>query len=285
MQTSAVRPAFADRVKSVFTGKKKKEDATPAERDAANFEREPEYPGWHLPLPKKRLPEGWAKTPSEDREYVMASEGKDLEHVGSDKWLEQQRDDKPKYKGYEALHSVISRPMLTLGFSWKKVHNSSAMTPKDAEDQILKAAKEAGLKMDKAGLDLVIDPKMKFKVCKELAISIAQIANTKVPQFTKTLRASTKIQIPDIVMQRATTLKDFQQAILTKPKAKKLSFSLLANEELMANRNIQVRGGRQTPVHKDRAVGRWKLIEEELVNRGLPVFGHGIKADRGLKAD
>ena len=104
-------------------------------------------------------------------------------------------------------------------------------------------------------------------------------------QFTKMLRASTKIQIPDIVMHRATTLKDFQQAILTKPKPKKLSFALLANEELMANRNIQVRGGRQTPVHKDRAVGRWKLIENELVNRGLPVFGHGIKADRGFKAE
>lgn len=92
------------------------------------------------------------------------------------------------------------------------------------------------------------------------------------------------MQIPDIVMHRATTLKDFQQAILTKPKPKKLAFTLLANEELMANRNIQVRGGRQTPVHKDRAVGRWKLIEEELVNKGLPVFGHGIKADRGIQA-
>lgn len=86
-------------------------------------------------------------------------------------------------------------------------------------------------------------------------------------------------------MHRATTLKDFQQAILTKPKPKKLAFTLLANEELMANRNIQVRGGRQTPVHRDRAVGRWKLIEEELVNKGLPVFGHGIKADRGIQKD
>jgi hypothetical protein len=93
------------------------------------------------------------------------------------------------------------------------------------------------------------------------------------------------MNISDVIMHRATTLKDFQQAILTKPKPKKLSFALLANEELMANPNIQVRGGRQTSVHKDRAVGRWKLIEEELVNRGLPVFGHGIKADRGIKAE
>lgn len=165
------------------------------------------------------------------------------------------------------------------------MRNSNVMTSKDAEGRILKAATEAGLKVESSGLDFVIDPKEKFKVRGEVLVAIAlDNANMTNTQFTKVLRASTKTQIPDIVMHRATTLKDFQQAILTKPKPKKLSFALLANEELMANRNIQVRGGRQTPVHKDRAVGRWKLIENELINRGLPVFGHGIKADRGFKA-
>lgn len=104
-------------------------------------------------------------------------------------------------------------------------------------------------------------------------------------QLTKNLRTATNMQIPDIIMHRATTLKDFQQAILSKPKPKKLSKDLLANSELMANPNLQVRGRRQTPIHKERAVGRWKVIEEELVNRGLPVFGHGIKADRGISRD
>lgn len=51
---------------------------------------------------EKKLPEGWAKTAQQDQAYVQASEGKDLEHVGSDEWIEQQFDDKPKYKGYEA---------------------------------------------------------------------------------------------------------------------------------------------------------------------------------------
>ncbi|KAG9724959.1 hypothetical protein KCU78_g20356, partial [Aureobasidium melanogenum] len=245
------RPAIADRFKSVFGGKKKEEDSTDitaaelAELD--DTPRKPDFPGWYLP--KENLPEGWAKTPEEDKEYVMASEGKDLEYVGSDKWLEQQFDDKPKYKG------------------WAKVKKTNALNPKDAGEQVIKAAKEAGLKVDQKGLDFAVtEVKDKFKL-------------------TKILRTTTNMQIPDIVMHRATTLKDFQQAILTKPKPKKLAFTLLANEELMANRNIQVRGGRQTPVHKDRAVGRWKLIEEELVNKGLPVFGHGIKADRGFKAE
>lgn len=88
------------------------------------------------------------------------------------------------------------------------------------------------------------------------------------------------MQIPDAVLDRATTLRDFHRAILSKPKPKKLSLELLGNKELMANPNLQVRGGRQTPVHKERAVGRWKLIETELENKGLPIFGHGLKAQR-----
>ena len=39
------------------------------------------------------------------------------------------------------------------------------MTPKDAEEQILKAAKEAGFQVKTAGLEFVIDPSKKFKVC------------------------------------------------------------------------------------------------------------------------
>jgi hypothetical protein len=54
--------------------------------------------------------------------------------------------------------------MLTVCFRWARVHKTNGMTSKDAEDQILKAAKEAGLQVDKAGLDFVIDPKKKFKV-------------------------------------------------------------------------------------------------------------------------
>ncbi|KAI4719177.1 dihydroxy-acid and 6-phosphogluconate dehydratase [Aureobasidium sp. EXF-10727] len=251
LQTSATRPAITDRFKSVFGGKKKNEETTDvATTNAAKLvkaSRKPETPGWYLP--KENLPEEWAKTPKEDKEYVMATEGKDLERVGSEKWLEQQYDDKPKYKG------------------WARVQKANGLTPKEAEEQVLKAAKEAGLTVDQEGLDFALtEAKQKFKL-------------------TKALRATTKMQIPDIIMHRASTLKDFQQAILFKPKPKKLSFALLDNPELMANKNIQVRGGRQTSVHKDRAVGRWKVIEEELVNRGLPVFGHGIKADRGFQAE
>lgn len=39
--------------------------------------------------------------------------------------------------------------------------------------------------------------------------------------------------------------------------------------------NVTVHNKRQTPVDKEMAVGRWKVIEEELVQRGLPIVGKG----------
>ncbi len=36
---------------------------------------------------------------------------------------------------------------------------------------------------------------------------------------------------------------------------------------------MSVHKSRQTPIDKDRAVGRWKLIEDELTARDLPVTG------------
>ncbi|KEQ82671.1 hypothetical protein M438DRAFT_346929 [Aureobasidium pullulans EXF-150] len=257
LQTSAARPAFVDRFKSVFRGKKEEEstDVTTASATEAldPSDRQPEFPGWYLP--KEDIPEGWAKTPQDDSAYVVATEGKDLEHVGSEKWLELQFDDKPNYKG------------------WSKVKKANGLSPRDAGARVIEAAKKVGLgearlqQLEQEGLAFEVnDVQTKFKL-------------------TKNLRTATNMQIPDIIMHRATTLKDFQQAILSKPKPKKLSKDLLANSELMANPNLQVRGRRQTPIHKERAVGRWKVIEEELVNRGLPVFGHGIKADRGISRD
>jgi len=38
--------------------------------------------------------------------------------------------------------------------------------------------------------------------------------------------------------------------------------------------NVMVLTRRETPVDKEKEVGRWKVIERELQARGLPVLGH-----------
>ena len=48
---------------------------------------------------------------------------------------------------------------------------------------------------------------------------------------------------------------------------------MMANEALRSQVNVTLLPTRETPVHKEKAVGRWKVIEEELRDRGLPVLG------------
>ncbi|EXJ90259.1 hypothetical protein A1O1_03358 [Capronia coronata CBS 617.96] len=45
--------------------------------------------------------------------------------------------------------------------------------------------------------------------------------------------------------------------------------------------NVMVLSRRETPVDKEKEVGRWKVIERELKARGLPVLGHKVLAPQG----
>jgi hypothetical protein len=45
-------------------------------------------------------------------------------------------------------------------------------------------------------------------------------------------------------------------------------------EHLLELPNVKIYDRRITPIDKEISVGRWKLIEEELKSRGLPVTGH-----------
>ncbi|CAK7200352.1 hypothetical protein SEUCBS139899_003046 [Sporothrix eucalyptigena] len=65
-------------------------------------------------------------------------------------------------------------------------------------------------------------------------------------------------------------------AVLVRPpKAKKLAEELAADGALAGLPNVSVYGRRVTPIDKHKAVGRWKVIVQELEKRGLPVTGTG----------
>jgi hypothetical protein len=65
--------------------------------------------------------------------------------------------------------------------------------------------------------------------------------------------------------------------LVRKPKAKKLAETLRANQAVHLP-NVELRGRRYTPIHKEEEIGRWKVIERELKARGLPVTGKGTVA-------
>ena len=60
---------------------------------------------------------------------------------------------------------------------------------------------------------------------------------------------------------------------INKPAPKNLYESLAANDDLVSQSNVMVLPRRETPVDKEKELGRWKVIEKELKERGLPVLG------------
>jgi hypothetical protein len=82
----------------------------------------------------------------------------------------------------------------------------------------------------------------------------------------------TGIRIPDSAIQPSKTAGNFLSHLIKPPKPRKLAEAI--PPQLKGLRNVKVSKERVTPIHKEQQVGRWKLIQEELKDRGLPVTGH-----------
>ncbi|CAK7274454.1 hypothetical protein SEPCBS119000_006180 [Sporothrix epigloea] len=93
--------------------------------------------------------------------------------------------------------------------------------------------------------------------------------------ITKRILQLTGHMLPDAQLATADTVGDLLSVLVRPPKAKKLAEELAADGALAGLPNVSVYGRRVTPIDKHKAVGRWKVIVEELENRGLPVTGTG----------
>lgn len=83
----------------------------------------------------------------------------------------------------------------------------------------------------------------------------------------------TGTRIPDPIIATIHDVHSLYAYLLQPPKPKKLAQTLLLDERITSLPNVKVYPRRVTPIDKDHAVGRWKVIETELVKRGLPVVG------------
>lgn len=99
-------------------------------------------------------------------------------------------------------------------------------------------------------------------------------------QILKNFQKLTSVRLSDPTLNKlsqnpAASLNDLVQVLLEaqKPKPKGTHDSLIANEELMAQRNVKISGRKIGPVDREREIGRWKVIEKALEERGLPVLG------------
>ena len=81
----------------------------------------------------------------------------------------------------------------------------------------------------------------------------------------------TGCRIPDPAISDSKTIADLYYAFQAKEAPKKLAQTIelqRLNEQLP---NVTIHPTRRTYVHKEKAIGRWKLIEDELMARDLPL--------------
>ncbi|POR32160.1 Uncharacterized protein TPAR_07610 [Tolypocladium paradoxum] len=120
----------------------------------------------------------------------------------------------------------------------------------------LEEAKEMTKTWDSSWKDLVLDDQVKFALRKRLY------------QLTGNL-------IPDAKLGAARTVKHVLTLASKQPKPPKLAQLLSRRGDLQQLPNIRVHSRKIGPIDKEVAVGRWKVIEEELKKRNLPVTGTG----------
>ncbi|KAL1640299.1 hypothetical protein SLS58_007115 [Diplodia intermedia] len=101
------------------------------------------------------------------------------------------------------------------------------------------------------------DPAIKFAVVK------------RVMQLTGT-------RISDPIIAKSDTAGILLSNITKKPQPTKLFEKLERDQMLSHLRNVKISPRRITPIDKEKQVGRWKVIEQKLLDKNLPVTGHRI---------
>jgi hypothetical protein len=79
--------------------------------------------------------------------------------------------------------------------------------------------------------------------------------------------------IPDAKLGAVSTIQHLLTLGGKAPKAERLFDELEEKGRLQSLSNVKVHGRKIGAIDKEVAVGRWKVIEEELRKRGLPVTG------------
>lgn len=103
-------------------------------------------------------------------------------------------------------------------------------------------------------------------------------------QLFKRVMQRTGIKLPDRFVQQCSTVGMLYHKLIEKEEPKKLAERIKQDPKLTPLPNIKIHTSRISPIDKEKEVGRWKVIEQELAERGLPVTGRlSGKSTRYLK--
>ena len=81
----------------------------------------------------------------------------------------------------------------------------------------------------------------------------------------------TRITDPDI--SSISTPRALLIHLVKKPKPKKIAEALQQSNAVVHLPNVQILNRRYGPIDRDDEIGRWKVIKQELEQRGLPITG------------
>ncbi|KAF4447482.1 hypothetical protein F53441_8966 [Fusarium austroafricanum] len=151
------------------------------------------------------------------------------------------------------------KPLLST--HWSVVTEKLKAQPAEIEEKVEISAEEAQQMVN------ALDPSWKTATLDDDHLKFA---------IRKRLYQLTGHFIPDVKVAAARTPQELITVALTFAKrGKKLAEVLEDQKALFALPNVKVHDKRITPIDREVSVGRWKVIEEELRKRDLPVTGTG----------
>lgn len=126
---------------------------------------------------------------------------------------------------------------------------------------------------DPAWKHIVLDDTFKFVVSRHSSPvpRRTRAALTRGRQLRKRLYQLTGIHVPDCRLGAAATVDNVLAFATQASRPPTLAEHLGERGELQQLANVKVHSRRVGPIDKERAIGRWKVIEEELRKRDLPV--------------
>ncbi|KAK8179441.1 hypothetical protein BC567DRAFT_285850 [Phyllosticta citribraziliensis] len=194
--------------------------------------------------------------------YQPARTWEGLEWVGTPDWAWKQKSI-PSFKGQS--HSRLSAdPEQQAGDIQAALRKAliEVVAQKEVFRYIKKTKDAQALEGEKpAWFDASLrDPGFKFQVAK---------------RFLK----ATGIPVSDIALQQSNDPVLLLHAIkkqINVTKKEKLAETLKNSSRFQELTNVKIVDRRVTPIDKEKEVGRWKLIEDELLERGLPVTGRPV---------
>ncbi|GME63655.1 Ribosomal protein L50 mitochondria [Neofusicoccum parvum] len=226
--------------------------------------------------------------------YEPAKTWHGLEWVGGEKWAPEQ-EQVPPFVAADVAEKTSDKQEITAALRRALVEVYAARSNGDSLEKVYNRTDDISvafkLKAAKDGSAVITERRVEDhtasmdEVVEQVGISPGEIKRWKPvslrdPEIkfavVKRVMQLTGLRISDPVIARSSTAGILLDQITAREQPKKLAERLEHNEQLAKLPNVKISRRRITPIDKEKEVGRWKVIEQKLLDKNLPVTGHEI---------